>query len=120
MDGKHGRLYEKLGSHVATLYGTEGSAFAVGAPNARRVSVIGDFNGWDPAVHPLSKRRDWSGIWEGFVPGVGDGMLYKYKVSPKEGGRWTEKADPFARFSETPPRTASIVWDGEHSWKDFQ
>ena len=76
-EGNHFRLYEKLGSHPMTAEGTEGTYFAVWAPNAERVSVIGDFNGWNRDAHPLALRWDGSGIWEGLIPGVGKGRLYK-------------------------------------------
>ncbi|HZI82402.1 MAG TPA: 1,4-alpha-glucan branching enzyme, partial [Casimicrobiaceae bacterium] len=77
-EGTHTRLYEKLGSHPCEERGESGVAFAVWAPNAEAVSVIGDFNGWDRARHPLARRRDGSGIWEGFIAGVGAGARYKY------------------------------------------
>ena len=78
ISGKHFRLYEKFGSHLITLNKTAGTYFAVWAPNAQAVSVIGDFNQWDSTVHPLNRRWDSSGIWEGFIPGIAKGNIYKY------------------------------------------
>lgn len=97
--------------------GKQGTHFAVWAPDALAVSVIGNFNGWDQKTHQLNARWDSSGIWEGFIPGVEHGSLYKYVVVSKTGTP-LEKGDPFARFWEIPPNTASIVWNGEHTWKD--
>ncbi|MEM9884746.1 MAG: 1,4-alpha-glucan branching protein GlgB [Bacteroidota bacterium] len=115
--GKHYRIYEKMGSHPIEIDGQQGTQFSVWAPNAKSVSVIGDFNGWDKTVHPLSSRWDSSGIWEGFVPGIGKGTLYKYNVQTKSGYHIT-KGDPYARFWEIPPNTASIVWDLDYQWED--
>ncbi|MCS7312965.1 MAG: 1,4-alpha-glucan branching protein GlgB [Acidobacteria bacterium] len=117
-EGHHFRLYEKLGAHPMEADGLQGTLFAVWAPNAERVSVIGDFNGWDPGAHPLAPRWDGSGIWEGFVPGVGPGNLYKYHIVSRFGGYTVDKGDPFAFFWETPPGTASIVWDLRYEWGD--
>jgi 1,4-alpha-glucan branching enzyme len=117
-EGKHFRLYEKLGAHPMEVDGTAGTLFAVWAPNAERVSVIGDFNGWDPETHPLVPRWDGSGIWEGFIPGVGHGSLYKYHIVSRYGGYSVDKGDPLAFFWETPPGTASIVWDLRYDWRD--
>ena len=116
-EGTHCRLYERLGSHVLTLDDVEGTYFAVWAPNAARVSVVGDFNGWDPSTHPLWPRGE-SGIWEGFAPGVGRGALYKYHIESRHGGYQVDKADPHAFHAEVPPRTASVVWDLEYDWGD--
>ncbi len=118
--GKHYRLYEKLGAHLLTLEGTKGVYFAVWAPSAKSVSVIGDFNYWTDGEHPLQVRWDGSGIWEGFIPGVQKGTLYKYKIHSHHGNQVTEKADPFALRSEHPPKTASVVWDLQHSWEDMK
>jgi 1,4-alpha-glucan branching enzyme len=115
--GKHHKLYEKLGSHIVEVNGEWGTHFAVWAPNAQEVSVIGDFNYWNKTTHPLNPRWDGSGIWEGFIPGVGKGSLYKYYILSKD-GRPLEKGDPFALFWEIPPRTASIVWEFDYQWKD--
>ncbi|WBL25179.1 1,4-alpha-glucan branching protein GlgB [Zunongwangia sp. HGR-M22] len=116
--GKHYRIYEKLGSHILEINGVRGTYFAVWAPTAKSVSVVGDFNYWTENEHPLFVRWDSSGIWEGFIPGVGKGCKYKYKINSSIGNIVTEKADPYARKSEHPPATASIVWEDEYSWKD--
>jgi len=114
--GTHFRLYEKLGCHPMTVNGVEGTYFAVWAPNATLVSVIGDFNGWNRTSHPLFARWDSSGIWEGFIPGVKQGAIYKYVI--KNHHFETEKGDPFALAWEEPPRTASIVWELDYKWND--
>jgi len=116
-EGSHLRLWEKLGSHPRILGGEEGTSFAVFAPNAKAVSVIGDFNGWDGAKHPLSPLEE-SGIWEAFVPGVEKGAVYKYHVASRLGGYRVDKADPYAVHHEVPPRTGSVVWDLEYRWRD--
>ena len=116
--GKHFRLYEKFGSHPLTLDGIKGTYFAVWAPSAKAVSVIGDFNFWNESEHPLNVRWDESGIWEGFIPSVGKGNIYKYKIESHNNGIKTEKADPYARRCEHPPKTASIIWDDTYKWKD--
>ena len=115
--GKHFKLYEKLGSHIIEVDGQWGTYFAVWAPNAQAVSVVGNFNHWNRDSHPLAARWDSSGIWEGFIPGIGKGELYKYHIHAKD-GRHLQKGDPFALFWEIPPNTASIVWDLEYEWKD--
>jgi len=117
-EGNHFRLYEKLGAHCLRVGGEEGVLFAVWAPNAESVSVIGDFNGWRPGLHPLAVRWDGSGIWEGFVPGLGPGCAYKYHVRSRHGGYAADKGDPFARAWEVPPRTASIVTRLDYGWGD--
>jgi 1,4-alpha-glucan branching enzyme len=116
-EGSHYRMYEKLGAHPSTEGGQSGTRFAVWAPDAELVSVIGDFNDWARESHPLRPRGD-SGVWEGFVPGVGQGALYKYHVVSRHHGYRVDKADPFAFRAEVPPRTASIVWHAEHDWRD--
>ena len=116
--GKHYRLYEKLGSHLVEVNGTKGTYFAVWAPSARTVSVIGDFNYWIEGEHALSVRWDGSGIWEGFIPGVEKGAKYKYKILSNHNDIKTEKADPYALSCEHPPSTASIVWELDYKWKD--
>ncbi|WP_166959805.1 1,4-alpha-glucan branching protein GlgB [Yeosuana marina] len=116
--GKHYRLYEKFGSHIITLDGVEGTYFSVWAPSAKTVSVIGDFNFWIEGEHQLNVRWDGSGIWEGFIPAVGKGNIYKYKIHSHHNDIKTEKADPYARRCEHPPKTASIVWDDDYKWKD--
>jgi 1,4-alpha-glucan branching enzyme len=116
--GKHFRLYEKLGAHLIEVDGVKGVYFAVWAPSARSVSVIGDFNYWMQGEHELQVRWDSSGIWEGFIPGVEKGTIYKYKIQSNNNGIITEKADPFALYCEHPPQTASIIWDLDYKWKD--
>ena len=100
--------------------GTAGTFFAVWAPNAAEVSVTGDFNEWSTTSHRLHARQDESGIWEGLVPGVGPGACYKYHVVSHHNHYTVDKADPFAFFSELPPRTASRVWDLGYGWRDHQ
>ncbi len=116
--GKHYRLYEKMGSHLIEVDGKKGTYFAVWAPSAKAVSVVGDFNYWLEGDHPLNVRWDGSGIWEGFIPEVDKGTKYKYKIHSHQNDVKTEKADPFARYCEHPPNTASVVWDSKHQWKD--
>jgi 1,4-alpha-glucan branching enzyme len=116
--GKHFRLYEKLGSHLTQVDGLKGTYFAVWAPTAKSVSVIGDFNFWDEEQHQLFVRWDESGIWEGFIPGVEQGTKYKYKIHSHNSDIKTEKADPFGRYCEQPPKTASVVWDAKYEWND--
>jgi 1,4-alpha-glucan branching enzyme len=113
-EGNHTRLYEKLGCHMDQ---DGGAHFAVWAPNARSVSVIGDFNGWDAEKHVLKPRWDASGIWEVHVADVARGMPYKYRVTSNQGST-QDKGDPFALFWEDPPRTASRVWTIDYDWKD--
>ncbi|MDN3492110.1 1,4-alpha-glucan branching protein GlgB [Winogradskyella bathintestinalis] len=116
--GKHYRLYEKFGSHITTVDGVEGVYFAVWAPSAKMVSVIGDFNSWIEGTHQLNVRWDSSGVWEGFIPNIGKGSLYKYKILSSNNDIKTEKADPYARRAEHNPKTASIVWEAPYKWKD--
>ncbi|MCD0488449.1 1,4-alpha-glucan branching protein GlgB [Pedobacter sp. MC2016-14] len=115
--GKHFRLYEKMGAHIITVDNSSGTYFAVWAPNAQEVGVIGDFNEWDRTSHILYKRLDASGIWEGFIPLIGKGTIYKFHIKGFDGNVF-EKGDPFANKWEHPPRTASIVWEMDYSWKD--
>jgi 1,4-alpha-glucan branching enzyme len=115
--GKHYKLFEKFGAHVVQSEGKTGTYFAVWAPNAKSVSVIGNFNYWDKKSHFLKVRWDESGIWEGFIPNIGNGETYKYFIHSHTGEE-LEKADPFALKSEEPPRTASIVWDTWYEWND--
>jgi 1,4-alpha-glucan branching enzyme len=115
--GEHFRLYEKLGSHLITLDEEEGVYFAVWAPHATSVSVVGTFNNWRKQAHPLLQRWDDSGIWEGFVPKLTKGTVYKYAIRTPD-GKDIEKGDPYARKWETPPKTASIVWQTAYDWKD--
>jgi 1,4-alpha-glucan branching enzyme len=117
--GKHFKLYEKLGSHPAEVDGVKGTYFAVWAPSAKSVSVIGDFNYWNDQQHKLFVRWDASGIWEGFIPEAKEGMRYKYKIKSNHNNIETEKADPYAFYCEKPPYTASIIRDINHyKWKD--
>lgn len=115
--GKHFRLYEKLGAHLMEFRGERGTYFAVWAPNASQVSVIGNFNHWRAGQHPLSPRWDESGIWEGFFPNIGKGEAYKYAIRSNT-GEMLEKADPFAFYCEPPPLTASVVWEHDYKWRD--
>ncbi len=116
-EGTHTHLYEKLGAHPATWEGQPGTYFAVWAPNAEAVSVIGDFNDWGPGRNPLSPRAS-SGIWEGFQPDVLPGALYKFRIRSRVNGYTVDKADPFAFATELPPRTASQVTDLSYAWGD--
>jgi 1,4-alpha-glucan branching enzyme len=118
-EGTHSRLYNKLGAHPLTVNGTDGTYFAVWAPNAAQVSVMGEFNHWDKASHALSSRGQ-SGIWEGFIPGVGRGTIYKYHIISRYQGYQVDKSDPLAFYNEVPPRTASTVWDLSYVWGDQQ
>ena len=115
-EGKHAKLYEKLGAHPVRRGDQVGTSFRVWAPNAERVSVVGSWNGWQPRVHELWGTA--SGVWEGFVPDVGRGAAYKYHIESKVAGHRADKADPMAFHCETPPHTASIVWDLHYSWSD--
>jgi 1,4-alpha-glucan branching enzyme len=117
--GKHFRLFEKFGSHVTEYQGVTGTYFAVWAPAAKSVSVIGNFNYWNKDSHHLFVRWDESGIWEGFVPHVGKGETYKYAIEAQDGRR-LEKIDPYAHYFEVPPLTASIVWDNWYEWSDTE
>ncbi|MEZ0483901.1 1,4-alpha-glucan branching protein GlgB [Fibrella aquatica] len=116
-EGKHARLYEKFGSHVVNHNGVQGTYFAVWAPSAKYVSVIGSFNGWDRGSASMNVRWDSSGIWEVFIPNIGNGETYKYFIV-HEGGREMEKGDPYAHLWEVPPLTASRIWDTYYEWDD--
>ena len=118
--GTHFRLYEKMGSHVVENQGVVGTYFAVWAPNANQVAVIGNFNGWNREEHKLASRWDSSGIWEGWIPNIGRGEVYKYAINSNIGGKQLEKADPFAHWCEIAPKTASIVWDNWYEWNDTE
>lgn len=118
-EGSHFQLHEKLGSRRLEVGGEQGTYFAVWAPNAQAVSVIGDFNGWERGRHPLQVKGD-SGIWEGFIPGVGQGQKYKYHIVSRASDHRVDKADPFASYAEVPPRTGSVVWDLEYDWSDSE
>ena len=116
-EGTHYRLYDKLGAHVLTVDGVRGTHFAVWAPNAREVSVMGDFNSWDRRSHPLHPRGH-AGIWEGFIPGVAEGTCYKYAIVSQQNDFRAEKADPLAFRSETPPKSGSVVSHLDYVWGD--
>jgi len=116
-EGTHGRIYEKLGAHPATVGGEAGTVFAVWAPNAATVHVIGDFEGWGRAPAPLAAHGG-TGIWEGFIPGVGKGTAYKYRIVSRHDHYQVDKADPYGFRCELPPATASIVWDLDYVWGD--
>ena len=118
-EGTHLRLWEKLGAHPVRVNGVDGVHFAVWAPNAERVSAIGDWNGWNGAAHPLRVQGS-SGIWAGFVPEVARGARYKYRIESRGGGFRCDKTDPFAFHCEVSPDTASIVWTLEHAWSDAE
>ena len=116
-EGTHYRLYDKLGAHPMAVDGATGTFFAVWAPNAHAVSVLGDFNAWKRDAHPLQERGS-SGIWEGFIPGILKGTTYKYHIESHVDGYRVDKADPFAFTSEVPPKTASIVCELDYAWGD--
>ena len=117
-EGSHLRLFDKLGAHFMTFEGVEGTHFAVWAPNARRVSVVGQFNDWDGRRHPMRLRMD-TGVWEVFVPAVGPGTTYKYEIVGQDGQLLPLKADPMAQQSELRPRNASVVADpAPFEWTD--
>ncbi len=115
--GIHSRLYDFLGAHRSSSGGVDGVSFAVWAPNARKVSVVGDFNGWNPEGRGLTPLRG-SGIWAGFVPGLQSGAVYKYRIESRLNDYVVDKADPFAFKAEIPPETASILWDLDYTWGD--
>ena len=117
-EGRHEELWHRLGAHPMTHEGVEGTAFAVWAPNARRVSVVGHFNAWDGRRHPM-RRRLGAGLWELFLPGIGPGEIYKYEIVGAYGDVLSLKADPFAARMEEPPGNASIVAGRvDHAWED--
>jgi 1,4-alpha-glucan branching enzyme len=119
-EGTHSQLYDKLGAHPVTHEGVRGVVFAVWAPSALRVSVVGDFNQWDGRRHPM-RPRGATGLWELFIPGLQQGDLYKYEIRTRYKGYMVTKADPYAFFSELRPRTGSIVWDlSRYEWRDAE
>jgi 1,4-alpha-glucan branching enzyme len=118
-EGSHFRLHEKLGSHLISEGGSPGTYFAVWAPDAEKVFVIGEFNGWSKESHSLQPRGR-SGIWEGFIAGVDKGARYKYHIVSRHRGYRVDKADPFAFYNVPPPETVSIVWDLNYTWGDQQ
>ena len=117
-EGTNARMYEGLGCHLRA--DGQGADFAVWAPNAQAVSVIGDWNGWNDAELRLSARTDGSGIWEGFSPDARRGQVYKYRISSQHGNFVGEKADPFAFYAEEAPATGSRIWTLEHDWSDAE
>lgn len=117
-EGTHLHLYNKFGSHLMNFGGKDGVYFALWAPNAKSVSVVGDFNGWDNKAHPLGRRWDSSGIFEGFIPDIGNGTTYKYFIISNQGGQELYKFDPYAFFSTQHPSYLSIVWDLKYDWND--
>jgi 1,4-alpha-glucan branching enzyme len=117
-EGNHFRLYEKMGAHYVHTDKSEGTHFAVWAPNAAEVSVIGDFNSWKPGENPLGKQWSESGIWEGFIPNLCPGQLYKYHIRSQHNGYCVEKQDPFAFQNENPPCSASRVCSLDYKWND--
>jgi 1,4-alpha-glucan branching enzyme len=119
-EGSHFNLYNKLGSHILSVEGIEGTYFAVWAPNAERVSVMGDFNQWNKDGHLLKVRGDGSGIWEGFIPGISHGATYKYHLVSRYNHYRVDKGDPYAFRWECPPKTASMVWDLHYEWGDSE
>src|SRR6267143_2513040 len=116
-EGSNYRIYEKMGAHLITHGGQSGGCFSVWAPNAHQVSVVGSFNEWAPQAHRLEPRGS-PGIWEGFVPGVTKGALYKFHIESQQHGYRVDKADPYGLLHEKPPRTASVVWDLDYQWGD--
>src|SRR5258708_6673902 len=117
-EGQHLYTYEKLGGHLHEVEGVKGVRFAVWAPNAYRVSVIGNFNGWDARVHPM-RLHEGSGVWELFIPGLAEWELYKFDLGSRFNNYHAEKTDPYGFFSELRPRTASIVVDlSRYQWGD--
>lgn len=115
-EGRHETLWTALGAHVRDLGGVVGTAFTVWAPHARAVRVVGDFNGWDGTLHSM-RNMGASGVWELFVPGLGEGEIYKFDLLAQD-GRWVRKVDPMAQFAETPPATASRITVSRHEWAD--
>ena len=116
--GRHFRLYDKLGSHFVENEGVKGVYFALWAPNAQSVSVIGDFNGWNKTANFLKARADESGIWETFVPNINIGAIYKYHIVSQYNAYSVDKADPFALCTQVPPDSASVVWDLSFQWQN--
>ena len=117
-EGKHERIYRKLGSHVRQVGDVSGVSFAVWAPQADGVSVVGNFNNWDGRLHQM-RRLGASGIWEIFIPGLAAGAVYKYEIHRLGAPRFL-KADPYASYSEVPPRTSSIVYESTHQFQDIE
>ncbi|HEX6502934.1 MAG TPA: 1,4-alpha-glucan branching protein GlgB [Terriglobales bacterium] len=118
-EGSHYRIYDKMGAHLVEANGERGASFAIWAPAARTVHVMGDFNGWNKKTHALHPRGS-SGIWEGFIPGLHKGALYKFHIDSHHHGYEVDKADPIGLFHEKPPRTASVLWDLDYQWGDSE
>jgi len=117
-EGKHTRLYEILGAHSLCLQDVDGIGFAVWAPNAGRVAIVGDFNHWDGRRHPMRRRRE-CGVWELFIPGLRSGSHYKFEIKAADGTLLPLKADPFAFASELRPGTASIIYSAPRTQQDM-
>ncbi len=117
-EGKYFNAYEKMGSHIIEHEGQNGVHFAVWAPNAKKISVIGDFNEWQEDIHILQPRQDSSGIWQGFIPGVKEGAYYKYRITSEINDYTVSKSDPYGNYGEIPPNTASRVWNLDYAWQD--
>jgi 1,4-alpha-glucan branching enzyme len=113
-EGTHSRLYEKLGAHVEP----DGTQFAVWAPNAAQVSVVGDFNGWDPRSHPMQPSD--AGIWTARVRQARHGSLYKFHIVSRHGNFRADKSDPFAFRAEMAPKTGSMAWQLDYEWNDAE
>jgi len=119
-EGTHYQKYEKFGAHVITVEGVRGVSFAVWAPNALRVSVVGDFNHWDGRMHPM-RLREASGCWELFIPGLAEGAVYKYELRSRLGPIPFLKSDPYGYYAEVRPKTASVVASlDKHTWRDAE
>ena len=117
-EGTHYRLYEKLGAHLIKFKDKDGVYFAIWAPNAQSVAVIGDFNQWQSNTYLLKQIHSGSGIWEGFISEIEKGMRYKFHIKSRHKGYQVDKGDPFAFYWEKPPKTASIIWDLDYHWQD--
>src|ERR1700729_284970 len=119
-EGTHLRAYEKLGAHPGEVDGQRGVHFAVWAPNAEHLSVVGDHNGWNPNTHPMQPCSN-SGLWELFIPNLGVGALYKYHIASRQNGYQVDKAAPYGYAAEIRPHTASRVWDlSTYVWQDHE
>ena len=118
-NGTHYSLYQLFGNKQLEVLGKKGTYFSVWAPNATAVFVVGNFNDWDNTQHPLKVRLDSSGIWEGFIPNLHKGEVYKYHIHGYK-GMILDKGDPFAHYWELRPLTASITWQTSYAWKDQQ
>ncbi|MGH8746879.1 MAG: 1,4-alpha-glucan branching enzyme, partial [Burkholderiales bacterium] len=117
-EGSHAKLYERLGCHLSS--DGKSAQFGLWAPNAQSVSVIGEWNGWDPQAQALTPRPDGSGVWEAKLAGLTRGQSYKYRIRSQVGGHVVDKADPFGFYAEHPPATGSRVWTLEYEWNDAE